>query len=607
MFKLSSLILTCSIIGIIGVYFFVHIRLVQTQIEPTPFLYAPYFGTKSINAVFDHEYPRYIDEIDYPGDPSVIPTTIMHNDGNRYDDNDTDSYGYSGHDGIDYSLSYEYVLAAHNGTITEAGWQTPGNRRNGLGLMIKITDGNAYETVYGHLSVILSEIEDKATRSTVIGISGNTGNSTGPHLHFKLEPPNSNYAVNPYGWYGQTPDPWEATSDGATSYDLWDEYPSIINDDIYSSGSPISLPSTPNPPLTPDLTNPTNVLIDNDPRFERFGGPWSFRLCTAPQCYGTSFFYTSAGLLYTFARWQPHRNELVAGKYDLYAYIPSEHRYANSTLAYYKIYHNQQIHSAGIDQTRFNNPPGYPRTWAYLGRYDFSGSLSTEKVEIYRSYNPEDPNETLAADALIFVLADGPPDVTLDITVGSDDAGPEPGQCLFNPGYAEIYLGYCDNNYPIVSGFRYATATIPEWGIITRAHLQFSIDGPTSNELQLLFYGENATNSLTFSTNNQPANRPLTSSYIHWYIPQTDEWLWINPFEKRFSPDLTPIVQEIIELDGWTSGISAVTIIVIPDPLYITDSRRVMAFERDPGNGEHDARLFIWYECPGGGPPCPQQ
>lgn len=582
----------------------------SAQAQAVEFMTAPYFGTKPVSVIFDHEYPVYENEDDppYNGDDQ----TVVHRDGVRYDL--TDCTGYSGHPGIDYPMVYDYVLAAHSGEVVNAGWQQAGNRRYGLGLYVTIQVTNAngiYKSQYGHLSSTFVDAGDEVAQKSVIAISGNTGESTGPHLHFEVQKQHTDflfYHINPYGWDSANPDPWQEQGRPA-SVNLWDVPPAITPYSncpvlMYPSGNPISLSTSPHPSLTPDLTNPTNVLIDNDTRFERFGGPWSFRLCEEPKCYGGSFYYVQAGFLNAFARWQPHRNELVAGEYDVYAYIPGEHAYVDSTLAYYKIYHNRQIHSAGIDQTRFNSPPGYPRTWAYLGRYAFSGSLSTEKVEIYHTYNPDDPGEILAADALVFVLADGPPDVELDIVAGSDDAGPEPGNCTFDTGRPEIYMGYCgDNDDPIISGFRYAAATIPEGAYITRAHLQFQIDGTTSNELHLLFYGDSAANSPTFSESNQPAQRLLTGSHVHWYIPPTDEWPWDIPPEKRYSPDLTPIVQEIIELDGWTSGISAITIIVKPNPSYINESRRVMAYERSPGSGEYDARLFVWYEYIGPPPP----
>lgn len=604
-FMFISLMLWAGIY-ILGVV--VHPIKAQT---PDPFLSPPYFGTAKVTSVFDHEYPQYDEEVNYPGEPEVIPTTIMHHDGIRYEDTQTDPYGYSGHDGIDYSLSYQYVLATHAGEVVTAGWQYETNHRAGLGLRIKMSHSSGYETVYGHLGVLLVSAgigETEIEQGTIIGISGNTGFSTGPHLHFKVEPPNRDFAVNPYGWHGEGRDPWAATDedDGYTSYDLWDALPSISNEEIYPSGEPIILPPVPTPPLTPSLTDPTTVIIDNELRFDRYGGPWSPRLCDPGGCYGSSFYSVSIPFLpNTYARWRPRRNELVNGAYDLYAYIPDDKAYADTTLAYYKIYHNNQVHSAGIDQSRFNSRPNYPRTWAYLGRYYFSGSLETEKVEVYPEGNDE---QVLAADALVWVLTDGPPTLTLSIASGSDDAGRNP-ECHFLLPNPEIYLGRCANGSSIVSGFRYGAVDIPSGAVITRAHLWLTVDGPGGDALRLRFYGEDNPDSLTFALDNMPENRVQTAAWIGWYLPfansdNPDIWL---VQQMRYSPNLAPVIQEIVNHPNWQQGASALTVLVQPEVTYLAQvSRRVMAYERSGTNGIYAARLLLWYQCPGG-TPCPTQ
>ena len=62
-----------------------------------------------------------------------------------------------------------------------------------------------------------------------LGMSGNTGCSTVPHLHFAMfrwvELPNGDeqwVTVDPYGWAGALPDPWSQHAEGATSILLWE-------------------------------------------------------------------------------------------------------------------------------------------------------------------------------------------------------------------------------------------------------------------------------------------------------------------------------------------------------------------------------------------------
>lgn len=91
-------------------------------------------------------------------------------------------FGLAGHNGTDYGLpSGTTVLAAHPGTIRVA--SDPG----GYGTYIEVV-ASQVKTVYAHLSTVLVSTGSQVVEGQVIAKSGNTGNSTGPHLHFGLKP-----------------------------------------------------------------------------------------------------------------------------------------------------------------------------------------------------------------------------------------------------------------------------------------------------------------------------------------------------------------------------------------------------------------------------------
>jgi len=90
------------------------------------------------------------------------------------------------HGGIDIATPWNVDLpplfACADGVVTRAGWDPWG-----LGLRVQIDHGNGYSTVYGHMSRIDVGYGQRVSQGKVIGIMGNTGNSTGPHVDFSIK------------------------------------------------------------------------------------------------------------------------------------------------------------------------------------------------------------------------------------------------------------------------------------------------------------------------------------------------------------------------------------------------------------------------------------
>lgn len=86
------------------------------------------------------------------------------------------------HQGVDFATGEEGedVIAVAAGMVTFAG------DRHGYGNLIEINHGNGYETVYGHSKDLLVNAGDVVKKGQVIALSGNTGRSTGPHVHFEV-------------------------------------------------------------------------------------------------------------------------------------------------------------------------------------------------------------------------------------------------------------------------------------------------------------------------------------------------------------------------------------------------------------------------------------
>ncbi len=94
------------------------------------------------------------------------------------------------HEGIDMAGAQgSPIYATADGTVVHAGWES------GYGNLVKIRHEFGIETRYGHLSKVRVEVGQKVSRGDKIGDMGNTGRSTGTHLHYEVRTGGS--ATNP--------------------------------------------------------------------------------------------------------------------------------------------------------------------------------------------------------------------------------------------------------------------------------------------------------------------------------------------------------------------------------------------------------------------------
>jgi murein DD-endopeptidase MepM/ murein hydrolase activator NlpD len=104
----------------------------------------------------------------------------------------------STHSGQDFAVpSGTKVMAAHGGTVVKAGGNGAGDGP-AYGNAIVIKHANGVYSQYAHLSHIDVKVGQVVKTGQKIALSGNTGNSSGPHLHFEIRT-TANYgsAINP--------------------------------------------------------------------------------------------------------------------------------------------------------------------------------------------------------------------------------------------------------------------------------------------------------------------------------------------------------------------------------------------------------------------------
>lgn len=86
------------------------------------------------------------------------------------------------HPGVDIAVpTGSYIRAAGRGRVAEVGDDPI------YGLFIILDHENGYRTLYAHASTLFLELGDEVRRNEVIGLTGSTGRSTAPHLHFEVQ------------------------------------------------------------------------------------------------------------------------------------------------------------------------------------------------------------------------------------------------------------------------------------------------------------------------------------------------------------------------------------------------------------------------------------
>ena len=117
------------------------------------------------------------------------------------------------HAGMDFSApTGTDIFATGNGIVTSTGW------RQGYGNTVVINHGYDYETLYGHMDKIMVREGTKITRGDIIGLVGNTGKSTGPHLHYEVHYRNGPVDPRNYYYMDLSPEEYDAMIQISSNY-----------------------------------------------------------------------------------------------------------------------------------------------------------------------------------------------------------------------------------------------------------------------------------------------------------------------------------------------------------------------------------------------------
>jgi len=119
--------------------------------------------------------------------------------------NYNESFRKNPHGGIDIRMpTGSNVYSNYSGVVRHAGWQNANDQKEGFGLYVMVEHDGGLRTYYGHFSKLLVANGEEVSAGQLIGLSGSTGFSTGPHLHYEVRQNGTGRSnrVNPMGFIG---------------------------------------------------------------------------------------------------------------------------------------------------------------------------------------------------------------------------------------------------------------------------------------------------------------------------------------------------------------------------------------------------------------------
>ena len=140
-----------------------------------------------------------------------------------------------------------------------------------------------------------------------------------------------------------------------------------------------------------------------------------------------------------------------------------------------------------------------------------------------------------------------------------DDAEEEVSSGDMYLNSTDLELGVEGNGWgPQYVGIRFDGVAIPTGATIIDATIEFEVDEPNTGAASVTIRGQDADNSGTFTNGNSNiSNRPTTTATVSWNnIPS-----WPSVNANHQTPDLSTIVQEIVNRSGWISNNALVFVI----------------------------------------------
>ncbi|MEH6824771.1 MAG: PilC/PilY family type IV pilus protein [Motiliproteus sp.] len=161
---------------------------------------------------------------------------------------------------------------------------------------------------------------------------------------------------------------------------------------------------------------------------------------------------------------------------------------------------------------------------------------------------------------------------------------------------AELTVNYfigAGSTTPQTVGLRFNDINIPQGATVTSAKVTFTADASNSESTNLVFNAEDADDSSPFTSSPYDlgvTNRPRTGLSVGWNAAAA--WTADSQFQSPAAPDLTGVIQEVVNRSGWCGG-NSLSLLVSGTGLRVAKS-----YERSPAQAP---RLDITYDVPAAG------
>ena len=142
--------------------------------------------------------------------------------------------------------------------------------------------------------------------------------------------------------------------------------------------------------------------------------------------------------------------------------------------------------------------------------------------------------------------------ITSQVSSSSDDAEEKVSSGSVSLSSSDLELGgESGGSKPQIVGMRFTDVQVPKGATITNAYIEFDVDEKDSVATNLTIRGEAVADAAAFTSQKRNiSSRPVTSASVSWNnVPP-----WTSKNEKKQTPDIRAIAQEIVGRSGWSKG-----------------------------------------------------